>query len=641
MEARWLIAACAAVAVLAFAPAAGAAPAVLGVNDTADFALSEHPELCGRAKGPLEHLCTLRAALEAAQSLDGSPSGAEGVLVLLPAGRYDLESRRPLAVGDQLAEGCRGDGGAKVLCPLTLQGAGAGASVLDGEGAPGILRIAPGAGPVTLAGLTLTGSGPGAAAVEDDEGPSATLRDSSLQQNLGGAVLLERAAMTLAGSAIEGNDTPAGDSVQARGGSLTLVRGSLTGNAASGAALGASEGANVELVDTTVAANATTAALDASAGASLDVRYSTVDGGAGTGLSATGGPPLSLEGSIVTGAAALDCEGGGTVATPGPNVLDGASPGCAVAGIAPASAAPALGAPVRDGLVTVLPLLRGSAALNAGGPECPGSAAEGSLLDERGVARPQGSGCDLGAFESAADAAVSMAAKPATAGTPSALSATVTSAGADGLSGVGVTITLPEFANLASSPSGCAASYGLTTVVACSLGALAPGESHTVTLQVQPLAVQALEFGASAQAEQADYAPGNDSASLSVPVARPLPGRPFARLLSKSLRVDRHGNAPVRLRCVASAAGTPCATSLALYGAHGAIAGRVAPPARRLAATATIFGAGRTVTVLVHLSKRSLRAIHLRRSARARLALATGADPVRRSVQVVTLVRTR
>lgn len=641
MKSRWLIAACAAVALLGSAPAAGAAPAVLGVNDTADLSLTEHPELCGREKGPLEHLCTLRAALEAAQSLDGSPSGAEGVLVSLPAGRYALESRRPLQAGDQLAEACRGDGGTKVLCPLTVQGAGAGASVVDGEGAPGLLRIVKGAGPVTLAGLTLAGSGPGAAAIEDDEGPSATLRDSSLQQNLGGAILLERAAMTLSGSAIEANSTPTGDAVQARGGSLTLERASLTGNAAPGAALAASEGASVALVDTTLAANATPAALGASAGSSLDVLYSTVDGGAATGLGAAGGTQLSLEGSIVTGATALACEGGGTVAMPGPNLLDGASPGCTMAGIAPASGAPALGAPVRDGLVTVLPLLRGSPALNAGGAACPGSAAEGSLLDERGVARPQGSGCDLGAFESAADAAVSLSAKPATAGAASALSATVASAGGDGLSGVSVTITLPELANLVASPSGCAASYGLATVVTCSLGALAPGASHTVTLQVQPLAVQALELSASAQAQQADYAPANDSASLSVPVASPLPGRPFATLLSKSLRVDRHGNAPVRLRCVASAAGTPCATSLALYAAHGAIAGRVAPPARRLAATATIFGAGRTVTVLVHLSKRSLRAIHLRSSARARLVLATGAAPVRRTVQNVTLVRTR
>ena len=47
------------------------------------------------------------------------------------------------------------------------------------------------------------------------------------------------------------------------------------------------------------------------------------------------------------------------------------------------------------------------------------------------------------------------------------------------------------------------------------------------------------------------------------------------------------------------------------------------------------------MTVLVHLSKGSLRSIHLRRSASARLVLATGAAPVRRSVQVVKLLRAR
>ena len=196
--------------------------------------------------------------------------------------------------------------------------------------------------------------------------------------------------------------------------------------------------------------------------------------------------------------------------------------------------------------------------------------------------RPQGTGCDLGAFESAADAAVSMAARPltATAGASFALSTTVRAAGADGLTGVSVTIPLPELANLLAAPSGCVASYGAGTLVTCPLGALASGASRTVTLQVQPLAAETLQLGANAQIEQADYAPGNDSASLALSVASPLPSRPFAALLSRTLRVDRHGNALVRMRCVASGAGTPCATSLALYGAHGALAGtRRAPRA--------------------------------------------------------------
>jgi hypothetical protein len=302
---------------------------------------------------------------------------------------------------------------------------------------------------------------------------------------------------------------------------------------------------------------------------------------------------------------------------------------------------PLLGAPVQSGLLAVLPLLRGSPALNAGGASCPGSATEGGVFDERGIARPQGAGCDLGAFESAADASISLSAKPATAGAAFMLSATVRAAGADALSGVSATIPLPELLNLLAAPNGCTASYGAGTLVRCPLGALASGASRTVTLQVQALAVETLQLGASVQAVQADYAPGNDGASLALGVASPLPGRPFAALLSRTLQVNRRGNALVRMRCVASGAGTPCATSLSLYGPHGAIAGRAAPLARRLAGASTIFGAGRTVTVLVHIPKRALRSIHLRRSAGARLVLATGAAPVRRSVQVVRLVRSR
>jgi hypothetical protein len=641
MRSRLLVAACAAVAALASAPAAGAAHAVLRVNDTADLGLSEHPELCGHGKGPLERICTLRAALESAQAFDGTATGADEVLVSLPAGHYALETGRPLPVGDQLGEACQGTTGAGVLCPLTLQGAGAGASVIDGEGATGLLAIAKGAGPVAIAGVTLTGSHSAGGAIEDVEGPAVVVRDSLLQANAGaGAARIERASLTFVGSAIEGNSAAAGAAVQVGAGSLSFERSSVTGNDAS-SALAATEGGSVELVDSTVAANSAGTAVVAEPGTSVDLSYSTLDGGAGTALRAAGVDSISVEGAILNGAAALVCEGQAVVATPVADVLHGASPGCTFAGVAPSGADPLLGDPVPNGLVTVLPLLHGSPAVNAGGASCPGSAVEGAVLDERGVARPQGAGCDLGAFESAADAAVSLAARPATAGSAFTLSATVRDAGGDALSGTSVTIALPELANLIAAPIGCSASYGAGTVVSCPLGATAPGATRTVTLQVQPLLAETLPLGASVQADQADYDPADDSVSLPVAVASPVPGHPFAALLSRTLRVNRHGNTLVRMRCVASGLGTPCATSIALYGPHGPIAARAVPLARRLAGTSTIFGAGRTVTVLIHLSKRSLRAIHLRRSANARLVLATGAAPVRRSVLVVKLVRTR
>jgi Domain of unknown function DUF11 len=640
MRSRLLVAACAAVAALASAPASGAAQAVLRVNDTADLGLSEHPELCGHGKGPLERICTLRAALESAQTFDGTATGADEVLVLLPAGHYALETGRPLPVGDQLGEACEGTAGAGVPCPLTLQGAGAGASVIDGAGATGLLAIAKGAGPVAVAGVTLTGSHSAGGAIEDVEGPAVVVRESLLQGNAGaGAARIERASLAFVGSAIQANSA-AGAAVQVGAGSLSLERSSVTGNAGA-SALAATEGGSVELLDSTVAANSAGTAVVAEPGTSVDLRYSTLDGGAGTALRAADVQSISLEGAILNGAAALACEGQAVVATPVADILHGASPGCTFAGVAPSGADPLLGAPVPNGLLTVLPLLHGSPAANAGGASCPGSAVEGAVLDERGVARPQGAGCDLGAFESAADAAVSLAARPATAGSAFALSATVRDAGGDGLSGTSVTIALPELANLIAAPIGCSASYGAGTVVSCPLGAMAPGATRTVTLQVQPLLAETLALGASVQADQADYDPGDDSASLPVPVANPVPGHPFAALLSRTMRVNRHGNALVRMRCVASGLGTPCATSIALYGPHGPIAARTAPLARRLAGASTIFGAGRTVTVLIHLSKRSLRAIHLRRSANARLVLATGAAPVRRSVLVVKLVRTR
>ena len=653
MRARWLIAPVAALA-LAFAPAADAAPAVFHVNDTADFGLAEHGELCGQAKGPLEHLCTLRAALEAARTFDGIPSGADGILITVDYGYYTLSSGHPLPVGDVLGEACRGAGGAKVACPITIDGGLPERTTLDGAETTGLLRIQQGAGPVTIDGITLTHSLAAGGALEDDEGPSVTVRRSRFVQNGGegsnggAAVQVHRAAMTISESALEGNHAQRAGAIEVRGGELTVVDSSLTGNSAplGGAALGALEGAQVTFLDTTVAGNAApaTGAVAAASGTDVAVRFSTLAGGSAPALTATGAQGVLLEGSILTAAApAISCDGALPVVVSGPSILHGGASGCAVAGSTPSTADPLLGAPMPWGPVTVLPLLAGSPALNAGGASCPASSVEGGPADERGVPRPLGSGCDLGAFESAADAAVSLAFKPAApaAGSPLTLSATVTAAGKDALSGVTMTIPLPPLANLVDAPDGCVAAFGEAPALTCPLGAMPAGSSRTVNVQLRPLAAETLQLGASAQSEQADFLPGDDAASLAVPVGVAAPTNPVATLLSRTLRVNRHGNALLRLRCIAAGAGTPCITNIALYPLHGRIAARPTPTPRVLALARTTFGAGRVVTVQVHLSKKARRAIHLRRRARARLVLGTGAAPVRRSVQVVTLVRTR
>ncbi len=635
-------------AVALWTPAGASAAAMLFVNTTADMSLAEHPELCDQGKGPLQSVCTLRAASEAAATFSGLSKGAAEVVVSVPSGHFTLTRHEPLLLGDTAR--CRGPGGTEPACPLVLAGAGADATVIDGDGATGLIGIAKGAGAVTVSGLTLTGSSASGGALEDREGPPVLVADTRLTGNsnpagAGGAVQLEKATMRIVRSALAGNSARADGAIIVDQGTLALERSSVTGSEAplEAAAIGALEGSHLVLVDTTVAANGAGAAgaIAAGTGSDVAIRDATVVAGAGPGLGLGAGSSAAVEGSILSGAPGVSCAPGVPLSSGGPGILRGGAPGCATAGVPPSEADPVLGAPATSGLVTVLPLLRGSAALNAGGVFCPGSVVEGAAVDERGVARPRGAGCDLGAFESAADAAVSLAASPnpPSAGGPFSVTATVTAAGGDALSGLTATIALPALANLVSSPAGCTASYLPATVLTCSVGALAAGTSQPLTVKVQPLEPGTLQLAASVQADQADYAPGDDGASLTLPVIAASPVRPAAVLVSRKLRVDRRWEALARLHCVG--AGIPCTTALVLYGLHGRIAAHGAHAARRLAGASATVGAGRTVTVAIPLARRARRLLRPHRRARVRLLLSTGLAPPRRALQTVTLVRGR
>ena len=621
---------------------------MLFVNTTADMSLADHPELCDQGKGPLQGVCTLRAASEAAATLSGLSKGASEVVISVPSGHFTLTRHEPLRLGD--AAHCRGAGGSEPACPLALSGAGAEQTTIDGDGATGLIGIAKGAGAVTVSGLTLTGSVASGGALEDREGPPVTVLDSRLAGNsapssAGAAVQLEKAAMRIVRSAVQGNSARADGAILVEGGTLALERSSVTGNQApsQAAAIGALEGSHLVLVDSTVAANGagTDGAIAAAGGSDVALRDVTVLAGAGPGLGLGASTAATMEGSIVSAAPAISCAPGVVVSSLGPGILRGGAAGCTTAGVPPSEADPVLGAPLQAGLVTVLPLLRGSAALNAGGGSCPASAVEGAAVDERGVPRPLGSGCDLGAFESAADATVSLAATPSvpSAGSQFSLTATVSAAGGDALSGVTATIVLPPLANLASSPAACAASYLPTTALTCDVGALAAGTSRPLILGVRALEPGTLPLAASVLADQADYAPGNDNASLGLGVIAAIPVRPAAVLVSRTLRVDRQWNALARLRCIG--AGIPCTTALVLYGLHGRIAAHGPHAARRLAGASATVGAGRTVTVAIPLSKRARRLLRAHRRARTRLLLSTGLAPPRRALQTVTLLRGR
>jgi hypothetical protein len=119
---------------------------------------------------------------------------------------------------------------------------------------------------------------------------------------------------------------------------------------------------------------------------------------------------LTLKNTIVAlnrvGASIGNCELNDTLHSAGHNLEEGTD--CAFGGPGDLQSSNPLLGPLADngGPVNTRALLAGSPAIDAGALGCPAT-------DARGVARPQGASCDIGAFEAAA-----VVAPPA--GTPSA-----------------------------------------------------------------------------------------------------------------------------------------------------------------------------------------------------------------------------
>jgi hypothetical protein len=308
--------------------------------------------------------CSLREAVNQADADSG-----DTIVVL--AGTYDIDSTL---------------GAITLQSPMTITGAGAPATIVDGQGMSGILHLVSGAA-VSLTGMTLQNGrtmGSGAAALVDS-GSSLTLSDCTLTDN--------RAAGS--GGAIEDQ------------GSVTVQDCVLVANGAStvGGAIDATSATNpmLSVSDSTIAGNSGMAAgggLALSHSASpMTVDGDTVDGNfshSGANVSvATGSPVASpqFENTIVAdglGPAATNCDA--PVVSLGHNLEDGTSCGFTAPGDL-SGVDSGLG-PLQDngGPTETMALLPGSPAIDAGSGQCDAS-------DQRGVSRPQGLVCDIGAYE--------------------------------------------------------------------------------------------------------------------------------------------------------------------------------------------------------------------------------------------------
>jgi CSLREA domain-containing protein len=161
------------------------------------------------------------------------------------------------------------------------------------------------------------------------------------------------------------------------GATLNVVNSTVSGNAASQSNGGIFSFGTLELVHSTVSANA---------------------GGVNGGIFGDAGSSVTLKNSIVAGNVGRDCTG--PILSAGHN-LDGDST-CNLTATGDISAVDAMLGPLRDygGPTETHALLSGSPAIDAiAVADCTDLDGAPVVSDQRGVARPQGAGCDIGAFE--------------------------------------------------------------------------------------------------------------------------------------------------------------------------------------------------------------------------------------------------
>jgi CSLREA domain-containing protein/uncharacterized repeat protein (TIGR01451 family) len=370
-------------------PATGAA-ATFTVNTTADG-----PVVGTCAAG---ETCTLRDALSAASTSTVDPEDT----VVVPAGQYLLTEGELELTGGK----------------TVVVGSGARSTVIDAGGTSRVFDIA--GGTAIFEGLTVTGGAASAALTEPmpgdgggmlfaEEAEGGALRRVTVSGNTatlnGGGIAAPPETTTgkvlaVEGSTISGNKVSGGVAEALGGGlyvlgELTMVNSTVTGNVAE-STVGAQEGGGVLAGPAAqeLATTSTTIVNSTIAGNAVG------PGGIGAGLAIynPGGlitPTSALTNTILAGNLAAGTESNcGPLTITSKNDLAGDA-SCTFTDTASKTGTDPLLGPLANngGETDTLALLPGSPAIDTGTTEgCPAT-------DQRGVARPVGAGCDIGAYE--------------------------------------------------------------------------------------------------------------------------------------------------------------------------------------------------------------------------------------------------
>ncbi len=281
---------------------------------------------------------------------------------------------------------------------LTITGPGAAQLAISGNKTFKVFWIDSGV-TATISGLTVE-NGATASGTSDAGGGilnfgTLTLMNSTLTGNSApgseGGGILSYGALTLTGSTVSGNSAGEGGGIRNYNGTLTLINSTLSGNSAESLGGGIASAGTLTLVNSTVSGNS------APSGSGAGIYVGPYDGlPAGT---------LTVKSTLLgNNGAGGNCFLGGTTTSLGYNLSDDNTCTSAFTQPTDKNNTPAgldpKGLQNNGGPTQTIALLPGSPAVDAiPVASCTDPSGNPVTTDQRGVARPQGPACDIGAFE--------------------------------------------------------------------------------------------------------------------------------------------------------------------------------------------------------------------------------------------------
>jgi uncharacterized repeat protein (TIGR01451 family) len=377
---------------------------------------------------------------------------------------------------------------------------------------------------------------------------NSTISNNDASGSVGGGIANLSGTLTVNNSTISGNTASAGGGIYSVG-VLSVSNSTVSGNTAfdgfgNGYGGGIVDGAGTATVtNSTISSNTAGGALADGGGiidfGSLTATNDTITGNGASGTISgfgggvvTSGSTTILANTIVAGqTAGGDCSG---LAIDGGYNLDGdGSCGFSAANNSLANTDPLLdpaGLKNNGGPTQTIALQPASPAIDAIPPNVNGCGTT-ITTDQRGVGRPQGAGCDIGAFEfvsaSGADLAITKlgAPNPVVSGNRLTYTIAVTNNGPEDATGVAVTDPLPEsvhFDSVSSTLGTCNRSTAKPApkdgTITCTLGNLASGAGATITIIVTATTPGTLTNNATVSGNETDPNSLNNTATASTTV---------------------------------------------------------------------------------------------------------------------------